>query len=418
MEDLENYSQHAYEFIAEIEDQFGPRFACTEQEKQANFWVKDKWSRFCDEIKREEFLTRPNLLPQGLFKVMLLFGILAFLPNVLIYPYSVLASIISFSALLVVFFEGGLEKGILKFFFKEKKSSNVYGIIKPKREVKFRVILDGHIDSAKEIRWVRTLRPRMAFSLIGLVFVYYFVNVIYPIVKLLLQAFGNITTMVQFSIFEITILDVYFLPFNFILLIIFIIAFVGMISNKVVIGANDNLSGTSVASAVGLYFSKHKLDNIELVILSAGAEEVGEKGAEYFVKSHPELLENSYSVVLECVGAGTNLLIVEFDLMHISNYSPEVIERLKKACEIYQSKQNPSFTFRSGKLALGSADATKYVAEGYKSTFVIMEGQRSVKPVNWHSANDTVENIDQQVLQDAIGVIINFVKIVDDEYQS
>ncbi|MEA2069961.1 MAG: hypothetical protein U9O98_01575, partial [Asgard group archaeon] len=260
MDDLEKYSQHAYDFIADISEKFGPRFACTKQENNANLWVKKKWSSFCDIVKREEFFTRPNLLPQGLFKIMLFLGILAFFPNVLLYPYSIFASIISFIALLLLFFEGGLEKGPLKFFFKKKQSSNVYGIIKPKKDTKFRVILDGHIDSAKEMRWSRTLKPQIAFSLIILVFIYYLVNIIYPLVKVLVQAFSSVEIITQYSIFEVTIFDLYYLPINFTLLVIFIFAFSGMISNKVVIGANDNLSGTSVASAIGLYFSKNRLD--------------------------------------------------------------------------------------------------------------------------------------------------------------
>ena len=80
--------------------------------------------------------------------------------------------------------------------------------------------------------------------------------------------------------------------------------------------------------------------------------------------------------------------------------------------------ENDKETIEKGKLPiLGSSDACMYIRGGYKASFIIVnEGEGNKKPAHWHSMTDTYDKIDKKVLKDVIGVTLNFVKIVDDEY--
>ncbi|HUT80330.1 MAG TPA: M28 family peptidase [Candidatus Bathyarchaeia archaeon] len=418
MDELDKFSEYAYKFIETICNDIGPRNSSSIQEKQANIWIQTEWANYCERAEIEEFNTKPKLYPQGIFKVVFPIGVLAFFLNFLVYPYSIFASVFILTAVTIFIVEFMFINGILKFFFKKGVSSNVFGTIKPMKETKFKVILDGHTDSAIELNWGRIKKLSILIVLAIFIGLYIIVQTVYPIVKLIIQSkiVGH-NVKWNWFIFEISSYDFIFLPICFFLLLFYIALFLGMISNKVVLGANDNLSGTAVTSAVAKYFSKNKLSNIELIIVSTGSEEIGEIGAEYFVKEHPEFFENSFSVAFECVGAGKNLFIVESDFMHQSKYSLKVIDNLEKAYEIYRKNRDNVIPIKRGSLAIGSSNANRYVKAGYESAFIIGQSEDAHwRPVGWHSRNDTIENIDKKVIKDIIGTTIQFVKLLDEEY--
>ncbi len=190
----------------------------------------------------------------------------------------------------------------------------------------------------------------------------------------------------------------------------------GLTGNKVVPGANDNLSGCAVSAAVGKYFSQHRPENVEIIIGAMGSEENGDRGAQAFVARHPELLSNAYAFVIDNVGGGKELLIVEQDHMHRVVHSPEIIMRMHKAYDLHKQEHPDAIPKNAGSLALGSSDACMYVKAGFKAAFIAVHaGGGFKKPPNWHSTTDTWQNIDKQVLRDVIGMAIHFVNLVDKE---
>ncbi|MBN1330000.1 MAG: M28 family peptidase [Candidatus Heimdallarchaeota archaeon] len=418
MDDLEKYSDYAYGFIETICKDIGPRLSSSSEEQRANKWIQSEWVNYCDKAEIEEFSTKPNLYPQGILKVVFSIGLIAYSLNLLAYPYSIFASIFALITVIIFVAEFMLINGILKFFFKKGVSSNIYGIVKSVKEPKFKIILDGHTDSAIEMLWGRVRKISILITLGVFVGMYIGVHIVYPIIKLILQStiIGH-NVYWKWFIFEISYYDVIFLPIGFILLLFYIAFFSGLIGKKVVLGANDNLSGTAIASAVAKYFSNNKLSNVELIIISTGSEEIGEVGAEYFVKHHPEFFENSFSVAFECVGAGQNLFIVESDFMHQAKYSQKVVDYLEKAYEIYKKDNENAIPIKRGSLAMGSSNANRYAKAGYESTFIIGQSKEAPwRPVNWHSRYDTHEYIDKKVLKDILGTTIQFVKLLDEEF--
>lgn len=416
MDYVSEFAEYSYSLIEKICNDIGPRYSSSVEEKKANLLLKDEMSKFCDETNIEEFETRPNLYPQGIIRIVFLIGGLAFFSLLLAYPFSIIASILVFVSLFVLFFELMLIKGWIRFLFQKGTSSNVYGIIKPSEEVKCRILLEGHTDSAKQMRISTIKGDSIATVLLIMSLVYNLFTFIYPIVKIIIQSqISDHYVLYDLTVFQWTKIDLFCYPALFVLFLLNIAAFSLFLGDKVVMGANDNLSGTAVACAVGKYFSENKLKNVELIIASMGSEEIGEKGAHHFVNKHPELFENSLSLIFECVGAGVELLAVEFDFMHLAKYSQKVISNLEKGYNRYKQFDSNIIPMRIGRLIIGSSDANIYTKKGYEAAFVIILDENTKhRPVQWHTINDTLEFIDKKILQDIIGISVCFVQQIED----
>ncbi len=416
----ETLSNYAFDFIKDICEQFGPRFSCSSAEKKANLWIKDQFAGYCDDTHFEEFPTHPNLYPQGIIKMCGILGGVAWIFMPLMPPFSILSAIVILWALFTLFTELFLIKRWIRPFFKQGTSSFTWGRIKPASPdpPKWRIVFEGHSDSAKEMRVVHGNAevPMRPFA-VGIMYLLY--TLVLSVVELgLFLAQGNVIILFEGlgGVIGWTVVDwIYFIPLVG-LYLCFLYLIYGLTGNKVAPGANDNLSGCAVSAAVGKYFSQHKPKHVEIIIGAMGSEENGDRGAQAFVARHPDLLGNAYAFVIDNVGAGKQLLIVEQDHMHRVVHSPEVITRMQQAYELHKQEHPDALPLSLGSLALGSSDACMYVKAGFKAAFIAAHaGGGFKKPPNWHSTTDVWQNIDKQVLRDVIGIAIHFVKLIDQE---
>jgi hypothetical protein len=302
-------------------------------------------------------------------------------------------------------------------FFKKGVSSNVWARIKPKGKIRFRIIFEGHTDSAKMMRAVNeNTDPPMLLLGLGFLFIIY--TLIMSIVKFVVQILiGPSITLFKVALIHWTIIDwIYFIPF-IILFPAFLYLMYGVTGSEIVEGANDNLSGSAVSAAVGKYFYENRPKNVELIVGSMGSEEIGDRGAKAFVDNHGDLLKNSFGFIVDSAGAGDKIYIVEKDTMHLTKYSPEVVDRIEKAYNLFKEDNPDATECERGGIPLGSSDACMYSKAGYKASFIITIGKKAKKPPNWHSLTDTWQEIDKKVLKDVIGICLKFVELVDNEME-
>lgn len=416
-ETLPNY---AFDFIKDICEQFGPRFSCSDAEKKANLWIKDQFAGYCDDVHVEEFSTYPELYPQGIIKVCGVIGGIAFAFMPLGFPFMLGAALAIFAALFVLFAELFLIKRWIRPFFKKGTSTNTWGRIKPKNPgpPKWRIVFEGHTDSAKEMRLMNGNKdPPMKIFAIGILYLLY--TLVLSIVEFVIMlAQGNAAVLFQTpgGVIQWTLVDwIYFVPLIG-LYPCFLYLIYGLTGNKIVDGANDNLSGVGISAALGKHFHENRPKHVEIIIGAMGSEENGDQGAKAFVAKHPELLGSAYAFVIDSAGSGKELFIVEHDGMHRVEYSPEVIERMHKAYDLHKQEYPNAIALSAGNISLGSSDACMYVKAGSKASFIIAHaGAGLKKPPHWHSMTDTWQNIDKQVLRDVIGMAIHFVNLVDQE---
>jgi hypothetical protein len=403
--------------IDSICKKFGPRYSCSQAEKDANLWIKEELDNFSDETFIDEFETRPAMYPQGFIKIAGILGGISPIFMIFQFPFPILSAVLVFLGLWVLYSEMMLMKGWISPFFKKKVSSNVFGIIKPTGEVKFRIIFEGHTDSAKEMN-IASYPPKLR-KWIAIIGVYFLVHtIIFSIWKFIVQIVGDPILIIYASeIILWTFIDlVYFLSL-IIIFPFFLWILKGFLGKTVVLGANDNLAGSAVSLAIGKFLSNNRPRNVEVWVGSQGSEEVGDKGAAAFVKKYGEqgLLDNSYTVVLECCGAAEAIAIIEKD-MHRAVYDEEVNKKIEEAYNATTAETPDILKLKRVKLKIGACDACKYIHDGYKASAIFGVEEKKNKAVNWHSVKDAPENIDKKVLKDFLEVCIAFVDIVDKKF--
>ncbi len=415
---------YAADYIKDIIVKFGPRYGCSKAERDANLWTKDELAKFCDETHFEEFQTEIELYPQGFVKVC---GLLASIALVFIpmgFGLSLIAAVLVILGLVVFYTELFLMKRWTAFLFKKGTSSNVWGVVKPAGEVKFRVVLEGHVDSAKQMRMAE--KEKLTYTPLVLGFIYLFFTIVMGIIKF----FGSvlpgdfINTQGIWGPFQWSVVDwVYFLPCCF-LYPCFVYLVRGFTGDKIVPGASDNLSGCAVSAAVGKYFKDHPLQHVEIIVGSMGSEESGDRGARYFVQTHGDLLKNAYAYCIEEASGGTAFQIIDRDFHTFGkSYSPEVTERMDRAAARHAQDNPDAYKVGHRVLGFGSSDACMYLNAGYKASFIIsleeketVAGKKGIaKPANWHSMRDNWDRTNKHTLRDSIGMAIEFCKIVDEE---
>lgn len=411
---------YAYNLIKDVIEEFGPRFTSSDAERHANEFLKDKLDEFCDETHFEEFTTRPKLYPQGIFKVVAVLG-LAGIPFMLFGVLSIIPAILVITGILILYAELFHLKRWISPFFKKGISTNVWGRIKPRGEIKWRIVFEGHTDSARQMRLMENEKIPLAKVLLGIL--YLVVTPIFSIAKFIGVMFLPSTAgiLIQSGLFTWTVLDWIYFPSIAIIVPFFIWVIYSLHGDVVVPGAGDNLSATAVAAALGKYFKENPPEHVELIIGSMGSEEIGDQGAKAFVEAHGDLLEKSYAFIMDDIACGCNafnLVVNDFHAHH--GYSTEVIERIEKAHEAYKKDVPDAAPMWRRKLGIGSSDACMYVNAGYKAGWIVgvkyEEGEKGIKrPPNWHSSRDTWQNITKKMLQDAIGIGRKFVEIVDKE---
>ncbi|MHA1682742.1 MAG: M28 family peptidase [Promethearchaeota archaeon] len=414
---------YAYDFIKDIIEQFGPRFSSSDAERKANEWIQGELNGICDETNFEEFETRPKLYPQGVFKVVGVLGLIA--PAFMVFRVlSILPAVLIGAGIFVLWAELFHLKRWISPLFKKGTSTNTWGRIKPTGEVKWRVVFEGHTDSARQMRIVE--KEKIPFGKFAIGIFHLVLTMVFSISKFVGIMIPSIAapTVYANTFLTFTMIDVIY----FVTLPVFYSFFVYLIymlhGEVIVPGAGDNLSASAVAAAVGKYLSKNRPRNVEVIIGSMGSEEIGDQGAKAFVAAHGDLLKNAYAFIMDDIACGCNAFNLVVDDFHVKNgYSPEVIERIEKAHELY-AKDNPDAAHISRrKLGIGSSDACMYVNAGYKAAWIvgilIEEGVKGIKrPPNWHSTRDTWENIKKNMLKDAIGIALKFVEIVDSEFDA
>jgi hypothetical protein len=413
----ETYPEYMYNFVDTICKKFGPRYSCSKAEKDTNLWIKEELDKFCDETFIDEFETYPGLYPQGLLKVAGIVCAVSIIFMPLTFPFPILSSIFILMGLFVLYSELVLMKEWIRFLFKKGTSSNVFGVIKPTSKTKFRIIFEGHSDSAKQMK-IATYekKPPRIKIILGIYFLFH--TIIFSIWKFMAQIlYGPAIVLIEWGLFSFTIIDLlYFIPL-IIIYPLFIWVARGFLGKTVVPGANDNLAASAVAAAVGKYLSQNRPKNVEVWVGSQGSEEVGDKGAKAFVEKYGKLgiLDNAYAIVLEECGDGEEILIVLKD-MHKAIYNEEIIEKIQ-IVHSQIKKENPNILpLRTGRLIIGSCDACRYIHKGYKAAVIMGTEKGKNKAPHWHSPEDTPENIKKEVQKNFLEICLEFVKYVDNEF--
>lgn len=365
--------------ISDIIARFGPRVAGTEAEKNAQLYVES----LCREVTNDvRFLPFDEYLDARFGKlkyyVAIYFLSLAFywwLPEVAL----------GLSAINVFFLVMDLmmyRDVLTSFPGKKQTSSNVEATLEPQGEAKRTIILSGHIDSTREYTWWYKLGANG--------------------IKLTIAA--GVLMLFQF-IFNLV---VFLHPFEasiyvwgvFVLLSPITIVYWGMHGEEGVAGAQDNLSGITIAYHTFKSFAdpankgKSTLQNTRLRFVSFGSEERGLCGSRAYARANREQLkrENAFLVNIDGVRLVNEVAIVERELMNGTVHNPELIAGMQKS---FKAQNIP---YKMVMVPIGGTDGVSFARQGLPSVTLIGMSA-SEYDFTYHTRNDLVEHIEPQSLE-------------------
>ena len=319
-----------------------------------------------------------------------------------------LSVILIVAGLVIVFLEFGLYKKFIDKFFPEKTGHNVTAIKKPTGEVKRRIFFNGHPDAAWE--WpVNYALGGVGFEghaiICGMGAVYYIViSVIYMIQNGVSGIALNSAVTLSSPIVKAALVGLVFVPF-----------LVGLYwmwnKNRVVDGANDNLSGCYMGIAVmkALEDAGITLENTEVGVILSGSEEAGLRGAKAWCEAHKGEFDDvptfifSYDTIHDPKYLMTNYRDLNGSVKadkDVSDLFMEAAQELKIPCK------------KGWVPPLGGAtDSAAFAQAGFRATGIT--GLNHKLEDYYHTRRDTYDNMNKQGLADCFAISVKVLEMFD-----
>jgi hypothetical protein len=425
-----------YEILQRLQNDVGSRRAGTEGEKRAQQWIKSQCEALHLPVELDEFLFIGNEYYRPLLTLSIMTWILGSI-GLSLAGYG-LWSLLAFVVLFVflTFFIKRIDVRLartpsrnvlagLNRHFTEYISDSTKGTA---------VLVCGHYDTPRnfpplfsKIRGVmRFLAP---LAILGLIF-----WLLIMVVEGIWNGLGSIpTTAAQVLDVISWIALVISVPF---LLFMFLMTLYRMLSPKSDSpGTDDNGSGTALVLSLAQRFKENPTQNVDLFFGWWGAEEMGLFGSRQFVRQTHEQFdkEKLHIINADCVGVGEYLSVhTGQGTINRKTADQDTVNRLEKA-----AAENDVKTSRSWESIIsgGSSDQAGWIDRGFKNTSLILRANKqklslptrlvaAILRINdpsqyeldhIHTPDDTLETINQDVLESSTNVAEAYIRAIDAE---
>ena len=388
--------------ITHICKDFEKRDPGSKGEQQACEYMADvlKNECGCERADVESFKENP-----GSFFGWIYFTITFVLAAVAIsFFYPLVSIILIVVGLLIVFMQFGLYKKFIDRFFPEKTGHNVTAVKSCKGEVKRRIFFNGHPDAAWE--WpVNYKLGGVGFEghavICGIGAVYYLVISIMLVAK-------NGLEYVSFDADEtlglLRLIGLVFVPF--------LIGLYWMWNeNRIVDGANDNLSGCYMGIAIlkALKEEGIEIENTEVGVILTGSEEAGLRGAKAWCAAHKGEFDDvptfifSYDTIHDPKYLMTNYR----DLNGTVKADKDVSDLFMEAAKELDISCKKGWVPPLG----GATDSAAFAQAGFRATGVT--GLNHKLEDYYHTRRDTYDNMNEQGLADCFAISVKALEMFD-----
>lgn len=355
----------------------------------------------CDRADVESFKENPGSF-FGWIYFTITFVLLA-IPLFFVFP---LASVLLIVAgLFIVFMQFGLYKKLIDRCFPEKTGHNVTAVKKCTGEVKRRIFFNGHPDAAWE--WpVNYKLGGVGFEghaiLCGVGAIYYLVISIISIVMQRGISFGMIDT--GSLLFKLALGGLVFVPF--------LIGLYWMWNkNRIVDGANDNLSGCYMGIAIlkALQDEGIEFENTEIGVILSGSEEAGLRGAKAWCEQHKGEFDD------------VPTFIFSYDTIHdpkylMTNYRDlnGTVKADKDVSDLFmEASKEVGIPCKKGWVPPlgGATDSAAFAQAGFRATGVT--GLNHKLEDYYHTRRDTYDNMNLEGLAGCFAVSVKALEMFD-----
>ena len=396
-----DYADYMLDEITHICKDMDKRDPGSPGEKQACEYMADvlKKDCGCERADVESFKENP-----GSFFGWIYFTITFVLAAIVLFFFCpIISAILIVAGLTIVLLQFGFYKKCVDRFFPEKTGHNVTAVKKCSGEVKRRIFFNGHPDAAWE--WpVNYALGGVGFEghavICGIGAVYYLVISIISTVKY--GAFGMISHDV--TLFKMALWGLIFVPF--------LIGLYWMWNkNRIVDGANDNLSGCYMGIAVlkALHYQGITLENTEVGVILSGSEEAGLRGAKAWCEAHKGEFDDVPTIILS------------YDTIHdpkylMTNYRDlnGTVKADKAVSDLFmESAADLNIPCKKGWVPPlgGATDSAAFAQAGFRATGVT--GLNHKLEDYYHTRRDTYDNMNLKGLADCFAISVKALEKFD-----
>ncbi len=385
--------------ITHIIKTFDKREPGSKGETDAINYMKESLEPIADDVKTESF----QVAPRAFFGWIYFTVSIALAGYICLYFLPVLTVVLFLLAFSFLIGEFLLYREVVDPVFPKAVSHNLTAVIRPKGEVKRRVLINGHPDAAYE--WP------VNYHFGGAAFVAHFVITMLGCIYVVVLAIISIAI----NGVEFHLLTAGWLRTACLVSLVFIPFFIGMyfLSNerRVVDGANDNLTGCYLGIALlkAMKDNNVELENTEVGVLITGSEEAGLRGAKAWCKEHAEEYKND----------GVETIIFSFDTIREARFLSvntrdlnNLVKSDKYACDLFKkAADNIGIHCGEGTVPFGATDNAAFNQAGLRSAGItaLDHNLRNY----YHTRRDTYDNLDADCLADTFAVLAEAIREFD-----
>lgn len=293
----------------------------------------------------------------------------------------------------------GLYKKTVDKLFKEKIGHNAAGFKKPTGEVKRRIIFNGHPDGA----WEWPFKYMFTYLGFDIHMMLCFVGAFYTIGIAIASVAGAFDGNPELGT-KLGLWGLVFTPFWFGLYFMWN-------RNKIVDGANDNLSGCYIGIAIlkALKDEGIELENTEIGVVLTGSEEAGLRGAKAWCEAHAHEFNDvptfvySYDTITQPEYMQANYR----DLNGTVKVDKDVSDLYVEACEELGIKCGKGIVPPLG----GATDSAAFAQAGMRSTGIT--ALNHALPDFYHTRLDTPDALNKECLADCFAASVKVLEMFD-----
>lgn len=354
----------------------------------------------CDRVQVESFKENP-----GSFFGWIYFTITFALVSIPLFFFFPIASAVLITiGFIIMILQFGVYKKVVDKFFPEKTGHNVTAIKSCTGEVKRRIIFNGHPDACWE--WPVNYRfGGIAFEMHALICI---LGAMYYLILSLIRVFqGNI----GFGLID-TSSGLATAAFVGLIFVPFMLGLYKMWNkNRVVDGANDNLSGCYMGIAIlkALQDEGINFENTEVGVIITGSEEAGLRGSKAWCEAHKGEFDDvptfiySYDTIHDPKFLMTNYR----DLNATVKADKDVSDLFMEAAEELDIPCQKGMVPPMG----GATDSAAFAQAGFRATGIT--GLNHALEDYYHTRRDTYDNMNLEGLAGCYAVSVKVLEMFD-----
>ncbi len=389
-------AQYMIDEITHICTKFEKRGPGSKGEHQACEYMAEQLKELgCDTTYVDEFKENP-----GSFFGWIYFTItFCFLALISYFFVPALSIVFIALGLVLCFLQFGLYKKTVDKFFKEKIGHNAAGFKKPTGEVKRRIIFNGHPDAA----WEWPFKYKFTYLGFDIHMIVCFIGAFYTIGIAIANVAGAFANNPELGT-KLGLWGLVFAPFWFGLYFMWN-------RNKIVDGANDNLSGCYIGIAIlkALKDEGIELENTEIGVVLTGSEEAGLRGAKAWCEAHKDEFNDvpTFIYSYDTIAQSEHLMVNYRDLNGTVKVDKDVCDLFYEACEELNIPCKKGMVPPLG----GATDSAAFAQAGMRSTGVT--ALNHALPDFYHTRLDTPDALNKACLADCFAASVKVLEMFD-----